>query len=305
MAKRISEKSNIGIIITAVLVIAVIAVCACMTESRWEILFKKAGLSEETDGCRMSVHFIDVGQGDCTVIKLESGESILIDSGEDIKSDKVKSYLKKEKIKGFDLCFLTHPHTDHYGAMADILADFPADKLIMPEIPEKLIPKEDEYREFISFVSRNVENVVLTGAGESFIAGGVLFEILAPLKNGEDLNSMSLVIKITSGSASFLITGDCTAEEENDILGGFDKSCLHCSVLKIGHHGSGNSTGSEWLDAVDPDAAVISVGRNNKYSHPDVRTLKKLDERKIKYYRTDICSDIVFKVNDDGIDVIY
>ena len=305
MAKRISKKGNIIIIFTAIVVIAVFLISAFISESQWDKLFEKAGISGVTDSCGMSVHFIDVGQGDCTLIKLESGENILIDSGEDIKAEKVKSYLKKEKIDSFEYCFVTHPHTDHFGGMTDILSEVPAKTLVMPSIPAELLPDDDEYTDFKSFISKNISNIIYTKAGEEFTAGDAKLEILGPLKDNKDLNAMSLVIKLTLGNSSFMICGDSTEDEERDITETYDPAFLRCSVLRVGHHGSEKSTCDEWLDTLAPDAAVISVGRNNDFSHPSSETLARLDNRGIRYYRTDICGDIVFKVQDDRIEVLY
>ncbi len=304
MANRETKKGKILFIIAAAVFVAVIGICALITESQWDIIFRKAGLSEETSDCRMSVHFIDVGQGDCTLIKLESGENILIDSGKDIKADKVKRYLKKENIGSLDICFVTHPHNDHYGGIPDILSEYPAKMVVMPSIPEKLLPDDDEYKNFIAFVKKN-SDAVFVQSGKGFKAGNAVFDILAPINMNKDLNAVSLVIKVSLGNASFIITGDCNADEEKDILEKYGENVLKCSVLKLGHHGSEDATGDDWLDALSPDAAVVSVGKNNSYSLPSADTLKRLDSRGIKYYRTDICGDIVFKVNDDRIDVIY
>ena len=305
MAAGKIKKGKIKYIIIPALIIAVIIVSACLSDAQWESIYRKAGLLSETDGCVMSVHFIDVGQGDCTVIKLEGGQSIIIDSGEAVHAPYIKRYLKSENIRRFDLCVVTHPHSDHYGGMAQILEDYPADKTILPKIPSKLLPDDNYYLDFISACNKYSDEVDFASAGQKIKIGGAEITVLGPVGSYDDLNDMSIVLKVSVGDASFIITGDCSKDEEKDIISRFGEQEIKCSVLRLAHHGSDDSTGDEWLNAADPDAAVISVGKNNRYSHPSASTLAKLDSKGIRYYRTDICGDIIMKVTDDNIEIIY
>ena len=113
---------------------------------------------------------------------------------------------------------------------------------------------------------------------------------------------MSVVVKAEYGETSFLITGDCSFDEEESIMQN-SYSSLKSNVLKIGHHGSAGATSSEWLEAVSPDIGVISVGAGNSFSHPNQKLIKRLDDYGLTYYRTDLLGTVIFET--DGKNVSY
>lgn len=301
MSKTKNSKSKF-IFIAAAAIAVIAAISALMPESVWNGIFIKTGLNpREYESAPMSVHFVDVGQGDCTVITTDDGETVLIDSGEEIKSDIVIKYLENLSVKKLDYCIVTHPHSDHYGGMLDVLKTYHADNVILPVMSEINTPDDEYYKAFIDYVKSECGSLLFAEAGDSTELTDVRIKYYAPVEQMADLNNMSLVAKILYGNASFLITGDCSEDEEKDILGKYTQTDLKSNVLKIGHHGSKTATGEEWLSVVRPDICVISAGKYNSYNLPSEEMLERLEERNIRYFRTDICGTLVFDCDERGI----
>lgn len=300
MSKRKTKGKKI--FIAAVVIAAIAAISALIPESVWNTIFIKTGLRQpEYKSAPMSVHFVDVGQGDCTVITTEKGETVLIDSGEEIKSDTVINYLHSLSVDRIDYCIVTHPHSDHYGGMLNILKEFNADRVIMPRLSDINTPTDDYYSEFMSHIKSECSEVKILSSEYNIELQNVKLHILPPVTQREDLNDMSLIVKASYGNSSILITGDCSEDEEEDILEKYSSDELKSDVLKLGHHGSKNATGENWLKAVNPSVCVISAGKYNSYNLPSNETLERLENRNIEYYRTDICGTLVFNCDEKGI----
>jgi len=237
----------------------------------------------------LKVHFIDVGQGDSIFIQSPTGETMLIDAGVPQMGNRVVNYLKNLGIKKIDILVGTHPHEDHIGGMDYVIDNFDIGKFYMPKVTTNT--KTFEY--VLNAAKNKGLKIDVAKAGVSLDLGSeASAKMIAP--NGtkyDDLNEYSAVIKLTYGDTSFLFTGDAGAESEKEMINqGYD---LKSDVLKIGHHGSYTSTTTAFLNAVDPEYAVISSGKGNDYGHPHSVTLKKLKVRNIPVYRTDECGTIV------------
>ncbi len=300
MAKRKNNKLVSFLIIIALLIISTVVTNTLLGD---ENLFETAGLRGDivTDG-KMMVEFIDVGQGDCTLITADD-TVILVDGGESGEAQKVINYLKNKNITEIDCCIATHPHTDHIGSLSKVFDEFKIVDVIMPEIPEKIIPTTKTYEKFLMSVSQNAENVLPAVAGEMHTYGQLKIEILGPVADYDDLNDMSVVSKISFGETSVMLTGDAETPSEEDMLKNtyLDYSAV---LLKVGHHGSKTSTSEAWLQAVNPQYAVISCGKNNDYNHPHKQLTKRLDKYNVEYYRTDLLGDIVFESDGKEINII-
>lgn len=249
---------------------------------------------------KMYVDFIDVGQGDCTLISTTDAV-ILIDAGEAENANQVVDFLKHREIKKIDYCIATHPHSDHIGGLPTVFNNFEVDTVIIPEIPDEKEPTTKVYEDFLDGLEK-VNNVMYAVPGDKIKCGSLKLEILGPTNSYEEMNDFSVVSKITFGKTSVIITGDAETPAEKDMLNvkGADYSA---DILKLGHHGSSTSSSEDWLEAVNPDYAVISCGISNKYNHPHKETLSKLDKHKIEYYRTDLVESITFE--SDGKNVTY
>ena len=262
--KNINTKAVTGII---VLIIAVLSALGSRFFGDFKDIYDEAGLrnTEQSNPDKMYVSFIDVGQGNCTLLRC-GGKTILVDSGEVGVAQTVIGYIKNLNIDTLDCVLVTHPHSDHMGAMTKLLYEFKIKDFIMPEIPEKIIPTSRIYEKFLTAVSDNAENVIAAEPGETFSYGEMTVEIFAPLHDYDDLNDMSAVTRVSYGDTSVMFMGDASATVEKDLL---QKNVDYsATILNVGHHGSKTSSSEKWLKAVNPKYAVICCGLNNDYGHP-------------------------------------
>ncbi len=258
---------TVGIIIAAAVVLGLLY--SGVLKNRLGLKPYKEPAAPDAD---TSVRFIDVGQGDCT-LAVSKGVSLLIDSGEEDEQNRVITYLEALGIKKLDYIIVTHPHSDHMGEMSDIIDRFGAGEFIMPRLPDELVPTIYSYEKMLKSLA--AKDIRITASEDStFTAGDFTVELFTPSAVSDNLNNCSTVVKLTHGGNSFLITGDCEREEEQQLI---LKGCgLGADVLKVGHHGSATSSSAEFLAAVRPVYAVISCSADNSYGHPAASTLLRL-----------------------------
>lgn len=244
----------------------------------------------------MLVHFIDVDQGDSAFIELPNGESVLIDAGETDQADKVVTYIYGQGYDTVDYVIATHAHSDHIGGLPTVLGSFNISNFYMTSA----VATTQIYEDMLNAADNSGADIHNIMAGDIILdEANLLIEAVAPKEIDEDeQNNNSIVIKLTYGNNKFLFTGDAGKSEEDGIW-----TNIKCDVLKVGHHGSGTSSSANFLKKVEPTYAVISCGMNNSYGHPDDSVLKRLDERNIDVYRTDIQGTIVFTANGKDISV--
>lgn len=207
--------------------------------------------------------------------------------------------MKSLNIKTLDYVIATHPHEDHIGSMATVIKTFNIDKFLAPKV----------YHNTESFLSMINElnqkslkiNIIKKGTDDFLDLGNnTKVYVFSPIKDTYDnLNNYSPIIKIVYGNTSFLFTGDAESDLEKEVLS--TNANLSSNVLKIGHHGSSTSTTENFLNAVSPSMAVISVGINNSYKHPSTKTLNLLKKYNIKYYRTDEDGTIIIKSDGNNL----
>lgn len=239
---------------------------------------------------QLKIHFIDVGQGDASLIQTPGGRNILVDAGDTFASSAVVSYLQAEGVKSLDVVVISHPHTDHIGGMAQVLSSFTVSAVYDPGYPQTT----DTYLNLLSQIEQKDIPYHQAQAGVSIKPeDSVDLEFLAPVKLGSDPNNSSAVFRLTYGDFSALFMGDAEAQEEASLSG-----TLSAQIIKIGHHGSSTSTTSALLSKVNPQVAIISVGANNSYGHPAEQTLSTLASHGVKVYRTDLNGTVT--VTSDG-----
>ncbi|SHM41590.1 ComEC/Rec2 family competence protein [Ruminococcus flavefaciens] len=244
----------------------------------------------------LEVHFIDVGQGDCTFIAA-NGTTMLVDCGEDAVSSKVIKYLRKLGIGKLDYIIATHPHSDHMGGMHHIIETFDVGEVIIPHIPDEQLPTAVFYDKFLDACEDRKTTVTEAAVGRIINIGDARAEIIAPDDTyQEDINNYSVSFMLYHGENSFLLTGDAEYEEEAAMLKAEKVSSVN--VYKAGHHGSAYSSTYDLLRVIQPDIAVISCGMENPYGHPAKSTINRLKEYTDHIYRTDICGTVV--IESDG-----
>ena len=242
----------------------------------------------------LSVSFVDVGQADSVLIR-NGNYNMLIDAGNNEDGEKLVNYFKSLGIEEFTYVFATHPHEDHIGGMDDIINNFKIDNYYMSN---KLSTTKTFMDVLDALDGRNLKYTV-PNKGDTLKLGDANIKVIYPGDDKSNINDSSIVLKITYGKNSFLLTGDATSNVERKIYNEDIKS----DVLKVAHHGSSYSSTDVFLDRVKPYYAVISVGKNNIYNHPSNKTLEKLNKRNIKVYRTDLDGTIVFISDGDNLSV--
>lgn len=248
----------------------------------------------KADG-KLRVHFIDVGQADSILIQ-QGNENMLIDAGNNDDEETLKNYLGNLGITEFKYVVGTHAHEDHIGSLDYIMNSFKVGKIYFP----KTTSSTKTFQNLVKAVQNKGMQFTAPAVGETFNLGEAECTILAPNSSRyDDANNYSIVIKIEYGNTSFLFTGDAEDVSEKEMLkNGLD---LKADVLKAGHHGSKSSSTHKFLDAVNPKYAVISVGKDNDYGHPNAETLQKFSSRGIEVYRTDESGTIIAESDGNNI----
>jgi competence protein ComEC len=249
----------------------------------------------------LEVDFLDVGQGDAILIKSPYGQNILIDGGPDSSVIKRLGENLPWWDRTIDLMVLTHPHDDHVTGEIDVLNRFKTKQIIYTGVAHTA-PNYLNWLETIREAKTPIGIIINNRRVD--LGPNCYLEIVYPdedlsEKSFADLNESSIVAKLVYGRTSFLLAGDADSVVEKKV---FDsKIDLKSDVLKVGHHGSDTSTSDDWLAAVKPDIAVISVGAGNSFGHPSLRTVKKLERAGAKILRTDL--DGTVRLVSDGLSI--
>jgi competence protein ComEC len=244
----------------------------------------------------LTIIFPDVGQGDSILIIFPNQTTMLIDGGDRDQSHSILSLLTEYKIEKIDSVIATHPHSDHIGGLLGIIQNVPIGKIYdsgqehntqtfenyldlieSKRIPFNLARENNEINDLDSKVDIKILN-----PSEPLFAG-----------TGNDINDNSIVLKLTYGNFSILLTGDIGEIPEEKLAN--NKNIKDIDILKVAHHGSKYSSTKEFLQSVNPEIAVILVGENNRYGHPHLETLERLNNQEsIQHiFRTDIDGTII------------
>jgi beta-lactamase superfamily II metal-dependent hydrolase len=283
-------KPNVKGITTAAILLSVVT--AITISTRHEDIQPNSPLASN----EIRVHYIDVGQGDATLIQ-SADNTVLIDGGDTKTQKKFINYLRSTGITSIDYVIATHPHTDHIGGLSQVVQQFAVKDVLMLDT----IYKSPSFKQLIVAMEAKGLKYATPAVGDTFAAGIIKFTVLAPAKKFKDLNDMSIVIRMVYGETAFLFTGDAEGLSEREMLRG--ELPLRSNVLKAGHHGSGSSSTSEFLDAVSPSVVVISCGKKNVYGFPDEKVLKNVlkPERNITLFRTDEDGTVVISTDGQNI----
>lgn len=245
-----------------------------------------------TSGHEMQVHFIDVGQGDSILIESPSGKTMLIDGGVKGAGQQIVSYLKELGINKLDIVVATHPDADHIGGLIPVLDNmtieqfYDSGKVHTSQTFEEMLTRIDE---------KNIPYHVPKIGDDIEFDKGVNVKVLNANDQATDNNDASIVLKMTYGNVSFLLTGDAGVALEKEML----QYDVEATVLKAGHHGSNTSSSEEFIQAVKPKVAILSYGEDNKYGHPHAEIVDRLQAIGSKIYATADLGTIT--VSTDGV----
>ena len=245
----------------------------------------------QTSRIGFAVHFVDVGQGDGAIVVCD-GKTLVIDGGTAENGAKMVEYLQNTlHVSKVDFVIGTHPHADHIGGLPDVIRACKVKKLYSPVDEFEAKPFETMKRA----ADDKKLKITVPQAGQSFSLGRAKVEFLAPLGIYDNVNDLSLVVRITYGQTAFLFMGDAERPSEYDMTDSGED--LSATVLKVGHHGSNTSTSYVFLRQVMPAYAIISCGKDNAYGHPHEEVLSRLADEVAAVYRTDECGTIVCRSN--------
>lgn len=295
MASRKSAKNKTFTSLVTVIILLIIVLLSEKTDLRF--------FSNETPenlNADFAVHFIDIGQGDCVLIQ-SNGKNMLIDAGENGNEQIVLDYLDKYNADSFEYIVATHPHSDHIGGLAEVIEASAVSNIIMPRLSKSNTPTTMTYEKLLTAAKSSGARIIAAVPGNVYSVGGAEFEIFAPFEQDDNLNNMSVVIKLTYQGRSFLFTGDAEKQVEKQLIN--SEYDLSADVFKLGHHGSSTSNTLGFLNAVNPGYAVISCGENNDYGHPHREVIEAIYDLEIPVYRTDEDGSIVFTVTNNTIEV--
>ena len=245
---------------------------------------------------KLIVHFLDVGQGDSIFIELPNGKTMLVDAGENYHGQGIIDYVQTIGYQKLDYVVATHPHEDHIGSMPYIVRNFEIGSIYMPDVTANTATFES----LLKAIKAKGLRVKNGRTGVHIIKDGELTaDIIAPDKPDEsNLNNSSIVLLLTFGNVSYLLTGDAETKELNAL-----RADMHATVLKAGHHGSKTSTTQTLLKKISPSVTVISCGKNNDYGHPHAEVLKMLKSVNSSVYRTDRDQTVIVATDGSSLTV--
>ena len=284
MYKRRKLKGSQRLLI-ALFVVSCIILSSCVS------LFYNGNVHEEGE---LSVHFLDIGQGDSIFIELPDAKTMLIDAGDRGCGDKIINYINDEGYSKIDYLVATHPHADHIGSMTHVVENMEIGQVYMPNVSTNT----KTFENLLTAISEKGLKIKTALAGTNIIDEDKLVaDIVAPVEIDEDdLNNCSVVIKLVYDEISFLLTGDAEEKELEQIT-----ADISADVLKVGHHGSRTSTNEEIFNRINPKMAIISCGKNNDYNHPHKEVVELLED--IKMYRTDEDGTITISTYGESVDL--
>ncbi len=319
-------------VITALIILCLVIFSACGSPVPEE--------ERETFESGLTVNFIDVGQGDSIFIRLPDGKNILIDCGyndEKIKEN-IFAFFSDYGVEKLDYLILTHPDNDHIGNAKSIIENYEIGRLYHPYIIENLLGLFLEYKQAYNLaLEKSIECCVsdcydfikgedyflsfLSPMPSSFKDG--IYAELNKLAEPTDalINNLSPIIYLEYKDVSFLFTGDAEFSQEQLALEnvnsylfksnlkfyGIEFNLDRIDYLKVAHHGSKDSTGSEFLSRLNPSNAIISVGGDNVYGHPSSQVIERIIKANpdCNLYRTDVCGNICVNVNEEGAVTLF
>lgn len=300
MAKR-KRKKQIKLIQTVIAIVIMLIAVIMYPNVQKEIRNEKNSISTAIpiEG-ELQMHVIDVGQGD-SILFLQKDCVMLVDSGAKNKSTYVIEYLKQLGISKINILVGTHAHEDHMGGMSEIIRNFEIETLYTPDHTKDTITTK-WYMDFLDAVAEKEVNWEYPKLAQKFYLGSAMIQVVSEgVKEDTNLNNQSIGLRVSFGDTDIVLTGDAEEKAERQMLSsGLD---LEAEIYKVAHHGSDTSTSEDFLEEINPQYAIISVGKDNSYGHPTESVIQRLEKKNIEVHRTDEEGNIVILT--DGKNVTF
>jgi len=250
------------------------------------------------------VTFLDVGQGDAAFLQSPSGKTMLIDGGPESAFSTIDQFLTARGVVGLDTVIASHLHADHIGGLIQLVDTYPIGNFYYPPFDAE----SETYFQLLDALKESPATVSSPLAGKDTLIpwdDKVEIRILAPYQTVySDYNDTSYILRVSYGDTAVLFAGDATSLGEKLAMKAQPNHYFEANVLKVGHHGSSDSTSVKFLNAVSPSIAVISVGKNNDYGMPDEALLDRLKDAGVTVYRTDESGSITLLLDGTNVTVV-
>ncbi len=265
------------------------------------ICFTFCGCTVNYDNENLTIHFLDVDQGDAIFITTPQNTKILIDGGPNNKILNELGQVMPFWDHNIDIMILTHPHADHVVGLVEVLRRYNVKTIYHTGV----LHTAPDYLAWLKEVeNQQIKTILVTKPINLLLDNNILLDFLYPLqdfsfKKAEELNNTSIVNLLTYGNTKFLFMGDAETPVEEELLNqNFE---LQSNVIKIGHHGSKSSTSEEFIKIVQPQYAIISAGQDNSFNHPHLITVRRLERYNIKIFNTINSATITLKSDSEKI----
>ncbi len=247
---------------------------------------------------RLEIHMLDVGQGDCMLLRTPEGD-ILIDAGTESSQELLLLRLQELKVEHLLLAVFTHSDEDHIGGADGVLSSIKVDRIWLNGSKEE----NDSVRHLNRALENSDTAVEIVCAEDEAHFGELCLTVLAPFSaNAAEGNEGSIILRVSYGAVTMLCMGDAGTAEEQELISYYGRVYLDCDILKVGHHGSYTSSGLYFLSVTTPSYALISAAEGNSYGHPHGSVLRDLEETGARVLRTDQEGDICLVTDGETVE---
>ena len=293
-AMRFEKRRFVRRVCLCVLAVVLALSCTPPGSRFWQQMFRLAKFGGNIDA-PLSIHVLDVGKADAILIECD-GHTALLDAGTEVHGETVVDYMIRQGMDSLDYAIVSHPDKDHIGGMVQVLSEVTVGAFVRASY------FEEKYGTVLPLLQdKSIEEQTVL-PGDTIPLGSATLRVLAPLKEYEDTNNGSLVIRLEYQGFAALFCGDIEKEAERDIVDAYG-DLLSADVLKVPHHGSNSSCTKRFLEAVSPQYAVVSVGRDNN-DLPSEKILQRLDDYCRDVYQTDTDGTVVFAFDGAELQII-
>lgn len=258
---------------------------------------------------KLKITFLDIGQGDATFIEFSDGQQMLVDCAIDGRILEALGRVMDYYDHDIDYLLITHPDSDHYGGCSEVLNRFDVKNIIYNGMKKEYddfwvsfwASVQDESAKYIEVDHEDVWEIASTTVHFLYPDQPLA---LATSTWQKESNNGSIVFELNYNGVEVMLTGDAEAELEEYLVATYGEQ-INTDILKVSHHGSGGASVQEFVDMASPKYATVSAGKNNKFGHPSLRVLKRLERASSTIWRTDLQGDITTEISENGEVVIY